>query len=403
MALLLLAVLHVPLLSGCWDRHEIEDRALILGLAIDEVSNKEDFNETKVTHLAVPESVKHRMIRLTAQIAVPGRVPLGPGTGGGGDGGGKGTDSMPVWVVQVYGHSIDDCLNNLQQEVADPKTLIHLRVIIISKEIAQRGLSDINDYLRRNPEVRRSTWLLVSDQEAAKFMNVSPPLERVPTLYLLGMIERSVAMGKFPEDTIGQFWSAQSKLGKDSFLPYISIRNEDNILIKGIAYFKADRLAGTTLPHQIASYMEFKGLDPGGYSLMIDASEKGGVMLNVTRRETKIDMKIKNGQPAAYIKAHVEAKLVEKETQAMINTSESLQQIEKQFNQSLELNLHKFMHQLQQDKSDIVGLGEIVRAYHSQYWRKNIHSKEEWEEVFSKIPIEIKVECKVRRVGLKSE
>ena len=157
-------------LTGCWDQVEVEERALVLGLAIDEAPPDALEKEPQVTHMKnIP--LPKKMIRVTAQIAVPGRVPLGPGTGGMG-GGGDG--ESPVWIVQVYGHSLDEALNNMQQEIADPRYLIHLRVIVISKEIARGGLDELNDYLRRNPEVRRRTWLLVSETEAAELMKVAP-------------------------------------------------------------------------------------------------------------------------------------------------------------------------------------------------------------------------------------
>ena len=212
------------LLTGCWDSLEIEDRALVLGLAIDEAPPETMEKETNVTH--EKGELPNKMIRITAQIAVPGRVPLGPSSATSGEG-----TQNSVWVVQVVGHSLDDALNNLQQQIADPRYLIHLRVIVISEAIAKQGLDDLNDYLRRNPEVRRRTWLLVSDVEAAKIMDVAPPLERVPTLYLLSMVEKAVKTGKFPLDYLGVFWTAESNWGQDGYLPYISIRGKDNIYL----------------------------------------------------------------------------------------------------------------------------------------------------------------------------
>lgn len=131
-----------------------------------------------------------------------------------GEGSGGAGDQNPVWVIQVFGHTIDDAMNNLQQEISDPRYLIHLRVIIISEDVARNNLNDLNDYLRRNPEVRRRTWLLVSEGEASKFMNINPPLQRVPTLYTLTTMEKAVESGKFPADYLGVFWSSQSKWGK---------------------------------------------------------------------------------------------------------------------------------------------------------------------------------------------
>lgn len=77
------------------------------------------------------------MIRLTAQISVPGRIPLGPQTGGGGG------EQEPVWVLSSYGHTIDDALLNLQQELADELFLGHLRIIVVNEKLAKKALNDL--------------------------------------------------------------------------------------------------------------------------------------------------------------------------------------------------------------------------------------------------------------------
>src|SRR5690606_35468649 len=109
--LLLAALLVMPLLSGCWDRIEIEERAVILGIAIDAAEENGESQEEEVSHLRGSGTFPHReMIRLTAQLAVPGRISLGPGESGGGKGGAGGKES--VWVLSVAGHTVDEAVSN---------------------------------------------------------------------------------------------------------------------------------------------------------------------------------------------------------------------------------------------------------------------------------------------------
>jgi spore germination protein KC len=95
------------ILTGCWDRLEIEERAMILGVAIDKAPAKEIEKPRNITFIGqnVPET-EAPALRITIQLAVPGRIPLGPSEGGGGSKGEK-----PVWVVSAVGHTIDDAFN----------------------------------------------------------------------------------------------------------------------------------------------------------------------------------------------------------------------------------------------------------------------------------------------------
>ncbi|WP_232730003.1 Ger(x)C family spore germination protein [Paenibacillus phocaensis] len=387
-------------LTGCWDQVEIENRALVLGLAIDEAPPESVKKEPLVTH-DTTEKLPKRMLRVTAQIAVPGRVPLGPS--GGGMGSGNDGES-PVWVVQVYGHSLDDALNNLQQEIADPKYLIHLRVIVISKGVARDGLDELSDYLRRNPEVRRRTWLLVSEHEAAELMKVAPPLERVPTLYLQAMVEKAVNMGKLPPNYLGEFWIEESNWGQDGYLPYVTIHGEENILIEGLAYFSGGRLVGTCSAIEIGGYMAIKGFNPGGYSVLLPIPGQGYVVVKITERHATTDVRIEEGKPHVYLNMHVEGLLDEHYDSGQdMNSEQEIDRIEEVFDQKATAVIQKLLKQTQRDQSDIFGFGEYVRALHPGFWKRNIHEKRDWERMYADLPLSIHMNITIRRTGLKAK
>ncbi|MEK4008826.1 Ger(x)C family spore germination protein [Paenibacillus sp. FSL H3-0333] len=399
LALLLLLTIASPLLSGCWDQVEIEDRALVLGLSIDKIPADDTQKEDRVTHIH-DNSLPTEMISVTAQIAVPGRVPLGPGTGGSA---GEGKTS-PVWVVSVRGISLDDAMNNLQQQIADPRYLVHLRIIIISEEIARGSLAELNDYLRRNPEIRRRTWLLVSEGRASAFMDVNPPLQRVPTLYILSMMEKSVSSGKFPRDYIGTFWSADSRWGQSAYLPYVALRNKDNILIKGLAYFSGGRMVSKTAPIEIGGFMAMQGMDPGGYSTLLRTQELGIVMTKINERFTRTRSYIKDGKPYLSYEIFLEGDLDEHYSSDIpVNSPQKLHEIERDFEQQIQTVLTGLVKQTQQDHSDIFGMGEQIRSHHPAYWRKHIHGKNDWESLYSSVGVDIRLTLHIRRVGLKHD
>ncbi|MBW4084063.1 Ger(x)C family spore germination protein [Paenibacillus sp. S150] len=385
-------------LAGCWDQVEIEDRALVLGLAIDMAPEESANREEEVTHLKNNQLPKE-MLSVTAQIAVPGRVPLGPGSGSTSEGG----KTSPVWVVTVLGHTLDDAMNNLQQQIADPRYLVHLRVIVISEAIARGRMDDLNDYLRRNPEVRRRTWMLVSEGRASEFMDVTPPLQRVPTLYILSMMEKAVASGKFPPDYVGTFWSADSKWGQSAYLPYVSLRDKENVMIKGLAYFKDSKMVNSTKPLEIGAFMAVQGMDPGGYSILFKTRELGIVMTKINERYTKTRSSIRDGKPHVSYNIYLEGDLEEHyDSGKPADSSARLHEIELEFKEQVEGIVKGLIRQTQRDHADIFGMGEIIRAHHPAYWKQNVHGKNDWEDhIYSTVTLDINFTLHLRRVGLK--
>lgn len=390
----LVAAAMTAILTGCWDRLEIEERAIILGIAIDKAppgSVRQPFG-------AVPET-NVPPVRVTLQIAVPGRIPLGPSDSGGSSKQGQ----KPVWVVKAEGSSVDDALNIIQQQVANRLFFGHLRVIVISDEVAKDGLVGINDYLRRNPEIRRTNWMVISDGEAAKLMRVVPQLERVPILYVLSTMDHAVQMGKLPNAFAGVFWSTSSSKGAEPYLPYIRMVESGSFEISGLAYFRNDQLVGTTQPGEIGIFMAIKNMEAGGYAFLTKIPDtETAVMYQVTHRKSRIDVAIRNGKPVISVKIHNEGNLLEKTNEKVQLEMKVVNEIERQLGKQSPPKFRQLIKETQERGADIFGFGEYVRANEPGYWEKEIGTKEKWQEMYKTVEVNLQITYSVRRIGGKT-
>ncbi|MGG1550196.1 Ger(x)C family spore germination protein [Paenibacillus ferrarius] len=396
---ILVVVLIVPMLTGCWDRLEIEDRAVVLAIGIDNAKPGDDKETSNSTHILKPDTDSSKgLIRITVQIAVPGRIPLGTGDGSGGPAGAK-----PVWVLSSVGYTVEDALTNLQQQLADQLFLGHLRVIVISEDVAKKGIENEYDFFRRQPQVRRTVWMVVSKGNAADIMNATPQLERVPTLYLLATLEHAREMGKLPNIFMGVFFSASSAKGKEGMVPYLVLKKESNIEIAGMAYFKNDTMVGTTTALQIGHYMAIKEVNPGGYKVLLEIPDsKTMAIFKSTHRKAKITTTIQDGKVHALIKCQIEGDLVEKSNENVLITKENLKKLEGKIQSDGTIGFKKFIQQTQKNGSDIFGFGEYVRATQPAYWNKVVKTKEAWEEQYKEMSVDVTLQIKIRRVGTKT-
>jgi spore germination protein KC len=388
----------IPLLSGCWDSKEIEKRANVLAIGIDKASEEERKIEEDVSHLGkkfpIPDE---EMIKVTAQIAVPGRIPLGPQQPGG--------SVKPVLVVKVVGHTFQDAMLNLQQEVADEVFLGHLRIIVLSEEIARTGTSRFNDLLRRNPEIRRTASLVVSKESASKYMDLTPELERIPSLYLADIVDNLTAIGKFPPSFIGLFWTIYSSKGQDSYLPYLALKGKKTIQLNGLAYFQGDKMVGKTSPLEIGVFMAVRGIGRGGYGAFVEVPGKDeSVLVRAVSRKTRTKVTLKNGRPHVSIRIQYESEIDEKESaNIQLSDSEMLKKIEKESSKNTKKSIEKLIARTQKKKADIFGFGEHFRAKFPHYWNKNVKTKEKWDEIYKDITFDVKVDSHIHRVGMKSK
>ncbi len=391
---ILVFLLIVPLLSGCWDRLEIEDRAVVLAIGIDEAKPGDEKETSNATHiLKLNPRTNQGLLRITVQIAVPGRIPLGASSP---------SKEKPIWVLSSVGYTIEDCLMNLQQQLADQLFYGHLRVIVLSEAIAKKGIQNENDFFRRQSQVRRTVWMVVSKGEAAEIMHAMPQLERVPALYLLATLDDAREMGKLPNNILGVFFSQSSAKGQEGSIPYVELKKASNIEISGLAYFRDDKMVGTSTALQIGHYMSIKQINPGGFSVMHELPGGTRVIFKATHRTSRITTTIQNGNVHVKINCQMEGDLEEKSDEKFSITDEILRKLEVKIEKNAKQGFEKFIQQTQIDGSDIFGFGEYVRATQPGYWNKQVKTKEAWQRQYADINIEVNLFVKIRRIGTKN-
>ena len=113
--LILLVLISMISLTGCWDRIEVNDMAFVAAAEFD----KEAENKFRISVL----------------------VPLPSALGGvGSSGGGGGTSgSKPYYIDSDVGRNIMEAINKLQHHMSRKIYFAHRRVLIIGEKLARRG------------------------------------------------------------------------------------------------------------------------------------------------------------------------------------------------------------------------------------------------------------------------
>lgn len=395
--MLFLLLSCVVLLAGCWDRMEVEERSTVLGLAVDiaEEENEDAINHPEDADIPTTEA---GMIEVTAQLAVPGQIPLGPSQGG---------DSGPqdsVWVVKAVGHTLSEAVINLQQQLSSTIFLGHLKIFIISDEVARNGIDEIIDFMKRNAEVRRDAWLLVNGNRADETLEVAPKLERIPALYLSNMLDNSIKMGKLPKVRAGRFWIALENDGMDGYLPYITVKSKENIQVSGVGYFRHNKLVGHTKPYQIAYLNGLIEHNPGGSTSVVKISENETVQFQTTKRKSDYAIKLENGMPQFEVTVELTGNLTGKNDSSIhLDQTSTIAHIEDIAEEAFKVEYEKLIKETQEKQSDILGLGEYVRAKMRNYWDQEVKTAEKWREIYKDVAVKVNVNVKIEGVGIRAE
>lgn len=240
------AVISLILLTGCWDKFELEEHAYVVVLGLDK---RED-----------------NLIDITFQIANPqvGSTDIGTAQ-----------SEVPSDVVTITATDILAAKELSNSIVSRKMSFRHLQTIIVGEELAKSDL--VNHVLASamfEPEVRYDISLHISKEKAKDFIHKNKPkLETRPHKYYAFMEQRWKDTGYVPYATLNSYFE---RLQDGLFLaPYATTEREENEPKKQGGY-----LAGE-VPQQAGDPVQMIG----------SAVFKNGKMIDtINSRETRISL-----------------------------------------------------------------------------------------------------------------
>ncbi|MEH7248983.1 Ger(x)C family spore germination protein [Neobacillus niacini] len=187
----LIVIIMVSLLSGCWDREELEDKAYVIGLGIDGSKHKGNIKVTML--LANPE--------------------VGTIQGGGG------STEKPREIITFEANDFIAAKATANAIISRNISYELLKIIVVSEEYARdkEFVKTIYDTLK-DKQIRLNCYLAVSKEKASEyFLNNKPKMETRPHKYYQFMIDHGIENGLIPDSTLLRFFKTMER-GTDLYL-----------------------------------------------------------------------------------------------------------------------------------------------------------------------------------------
>jgi len=150
LANVLIVLLSLPILTGCWDRQDPENMAFVIAIGVD-------------------PGPKNNYL-FTFAIAVPKLLGAG----------GQSSDAMNKSIVvhTVEGSNIVSAILASQSFVARKITLTHAKAFVLGENIAKKGIMPVLSEVVRSQEFRRSFYVMTTHGNAETYIkNIKPTTE----------------------------------------------------------------------------------------------------------------------------------------------------------------------------------------------------------------------------------
>lgn len=370
--LILCLMVSLISLTGCWDYKDTNNLMIVAGVAI-------DLNEDDTYHL-------------TAEII---KVSSGK------------DNKIESKKVDADGKTLFDAVRNMILISGRQLYWSHAKIIIISEDVAKKGVEPIVDLFMRDSELRTSIHVLISKQPTAKEILQQKSITNEIVSYEIQTMLKSQKSQLYINDmTLYQFIIDYSGEGVSGILPAIEVVKNDNYdttQISGVGMFDQAQFVGY-LSQKNGKIIQFirNTVQKGLYIVEVPENQiDSHVTLEIKENKTSIKPILKDGSLSMQIDVQTKVSIGEHGVSFNYLDEEGRKQLEQLAEQQLKKDIENLVFLVQNDYIvDIFGFGRMTKANEPAFWKQN---QEDWKIIFKSLEIDVTTKFEIINSGLLRE
>ncbi|OPJ54807.1 Ger(x)C family spore germination protein [Alkalithermobacter paradoxus] len=375
--LLIFIILSTQLLTGCWDKMEINERGFPLIIGIDKLEGDEKENELDRIKVST---------RVPNVGLISGKSPLVTETS---------------FYYEEKGSNLASIIERITSKAPFSITLDHTKVIVFGKSL----LEDCNlvrealDAIERESSFSRKVLLLGAHEDASQIVKIEPKEYPLIGMYLKGILDLEMRDGRAVDGTLNRIMYQIHEDGS-SIWPYIKA-NKDNTgaELAGAYVLKDNKLMGSLDNREVS---RFNSMIKGNKELGdVDIIYKGTlVSYEVYNTKQKLSVEEKNDNLILNIELESEGDIVQHKIgiRGFTLDDEAIKEMEKMIEKKLMSRLESVVEKLQKEYGvDVFGVKRYIRKFNPKLYKK---IADDFDEYYSSMKVNIKIDAKIRRIGI---
>jgi len=375
---LLISIIIVALsISGCWNYSEINDKRIVAGAAVDYDKEKD-------------------MMELTVELVKPVMR--------------QAQTLMERETFESLGGNLFNAIRNLISETGKKIFWSHAKVLILHEDLVKEKdkFLSVIDFIKRDAETRDDIMLLISREKTAKeILKTNVKVYDIISFHLEDMLQNYKSISKYRSVPLWKFVDELSSEGISATLPTVetgTYNKKDISQIYGTAVFKGAKIVGW-----------LNGMETKGFLFAIDEIKGGTVVvdevkvtkppiditLEIIRSLTKVKPLYRDEKLTMKVDIKTTVNINEIDGSVDFMDEKNLEAIEKSGENGIKKMVEHVIKKVQEEyKSDIFGFGAAISRDMPDLW-KNI--KSDWDNIFSKLDVEVNADLKIRGSALRSK
>ena len=383
MRILVVPILLALVLSGCWDRDELNNLAIVLAAGIDYADG---------------------MYEVSVQTIDPSQTSKAP----------KGNRSAAI-LYSEKGPTLVEAARKMTIKRSRLNYTGHIRLYLISESVARRGITEALEVGFRLPGIRPDFYIAVTRGYTAKEMlSLITPFEQIPAIdYLKSLV---VSEAVWAPTSAVRALDMERILLSDSRQPVLTgitvignfAKGKTNINVKqpkslaeyqftGLGVIKNDMLVGWMNESDSKTYAYVHNLVKSTIATAECPNSSELFAIELTRVHTSLKPLVRGGEPSMTIAMQVNVNLAEVNCDLDLTKSESITKLEDVMREKTRSVMSSgIRHVQQQYGADIYGFGEAFYRKYPKLWRT---WRKDWESRFRELPVEFDIRYRIERMG----
>lgn len=369
--LTLLCLLH---LTGCWNYRGLNEMTVVAGMAIDRD----------------PKSGKYLLTFEFVDISTPVKE--------------KGASGE---LIQSEGETLFDAVRDVKRRLSNKLYFGHNQIVILSKEIASsEDVVSLLDWLLRDGECRETLFVAISQGETAREVFDVDGADQKLVSHKLQMVireDKRVTGSTLPVELYELYEDSKSP-GRELALPAVHrAENGEELVteINGLAVFKKEKLVGFLSPEDAKYYLfAINRFENGVLPFHDPESGEARGTLEVGKSKTQYDIEVEGGEVKLIVKPKLTVFMGElMETDVKLDVAK-LDEITRAAEKELEEKISGVIHKIQTEfQSDILNFGNLIYKRNYALWTE---LEDTWDEKFPTLKVEVRVDINVSNSALLS-
>ena len=262
-------------------------------------------------------------------------------------------DTISTRIVTGQGKTVNQAVDKISRDMESSVDLLHVKVILIHKRMAQEGVKDFIAGIMRSREVSPKAMVAISDDDLETFFAKIKNSTEPEGTNLYDFFEKNA--GWSPQLALTRIWHLYRSIHsytRDVPIPILRTGNTTLVELAGSAVIKNGKMVEEISPDETLLYNAFYGESTTG---KIEVLDRASVM--ILDNKINHESTIKAGIP--HLKSMLQLNVMVLETIG----NPTNDQIKRDLNMLLTNRFNNMVKKLQESEADILGIGQLFRRH----------------------------------------